>query len=146
VIVKLKYGIYLDKQIDHVFEYLRHPANMEQWQATMLEVRGVSGLDVAGRLQVGARVSDRRKVLGQDITGEWEVTEMEPQRRLALRVTQGALWETIYSLESMDGGTFLTAETTGDLGMVPVSAVAAHRACQRYYEEDLNTLADIMEK
>jgi uncharacterized protein YndB with AHSA1/START domain len=146
MIVKLKYGIYLDKQVGHVFEYLRHPSNMEQWQATMLEVRGVSGLDAAGRLQVGSRVSDRRKVLGEDIAGEWEVTAMEAERRLSLRVTQGALWETTYFLEPLDGGTFLTAETTGDLGSVPVTAVAAHRACQRYYEQDLNTLADLMEK
>ncbi len=64
----------------------------------------MSGLD--GRPATGGlTVSDRRKVLGEDIVGEWEVTAMEPERRLSLRVAQGRFRETTCVVEPLDDGT-----------------------------------------
>lgn len=146
--VKLKHGVYVNKTPGEVFEFLSDPDKMTQWQSTMFEVKGKNKANAHGKLQRGTKVQDRRNVLGKELDSEWEVVDFDQDKRLVLRVTKGPAmpWETTYILEPLEGGTYLSAEGGGDLGNVPMSAITAHRSCQRLFEQDLSTLADILEK
>jgi uncharacterized protein YndB with AHSA1/START domain len=146
--VKLKYGVYVEKSPAEVFSFLCDADRMTEWQSSMFEVKGKARLSDQGQLQRGTRVQDRRNVLGKELDSEWEVAEMEQNKRLVLRVTEGPAkpWETVYTLEEMNGGTYLSADGGGNLGQVPMSSSAAHAACQRMFEQDLRTLVDIIEK
>lgn len=144
--IKLKHGIFVNKPPTAVFDYLSNPDNMLHWQSSMFEIKGKTKVSQHGKLQHGAKVHDRRKVLGKHIDAEWEVIDFVQDKKLVLRVSQGTTpWETTYVLEPHEGGTHLAVEGGGDLGPVPVSASAAHRTCQRMFEQDLTTLADILE-
>ena len=145
--IKLKHGLYLNKSPAEVFAFLCDPDLMLHWQSSMFEIKGKSKANAHGKLQKGTKVHDRRKVLGKEIDGEWEVVEFDQDKRLVLRVASGPVaWQTTYTLEPHEGGTFLSAEGGGDLGNVPVPPGAAHRSCQLLFQQDLNTLADILEK
>ena len=144
--IRLKYGVYVDKSPTEVFNFLADPDRMSEWQSSLFEVKGKKGMGGNGKLQKGAKVNDRRNVLGKEIDSEWEVSEIEQDKRLVLRLTAGlSNWETVYTLSPLDNGTYLTADGNGDLGDVPMSAVAAHRTCQRMFEDDLTTFSDILE-
>jgi uncharacterized protein YndB with AHSA1/START domain len=145
--VRVKHSVFVSKPPTDVFEYLSDQDRMPEWQSTNFKVKGVSKASAHGKLQHGTKVHDTRNVLGQEIDGEWEVFAFDQDKRLGLRVTQGPVpWEMTYTLEPLEGGTFLAADGGGDLGKVPMSAVAANRSCQRLLEKDLETLADILEK
>lgn len=145
--VKVKHGIAVSKTPDVVFAFLSDPDKMPQWQSTNYEVKQKEKASKAGKLQHGTKVHDQRNVLGKKIDGSWEVAEYDQDKRLVLRVAEGPVpWQMTYTLESLEGGTYLSAEGGGDLGKVTMSAVAANRSCQRLLEQDLATLADILEK
>jgi uncharacterized protein YndB with AHSA1/START domain len=145
--INVKYGIHVGKPPADVFAFLADPDKMPLWQSTNFQVKGKKQASGQGKLQRGTKVQDHRKVLGKDIDGEWEVIEHEQDKKLVLKVSQGPVpWQMTYTLAPADGGTFLSAEGGGDLGQVPMSSVAAARSCQRLLEQDLATLADILEK
>lgn len=146
--IKVKHGVYVNKSPADVFVFLSDPHKMPQWQSSDFKVRGTTKAHPQhGRLQHGTKVQDSRNVLGQEIDGEWEVVAFDQDKRLGLRVSQGPVpWEMTYTLEPLESGTFLSAEGGGDLGKVPMSAIAANRSCQRLLEQDLHTLADILDK
>jgi uncharacterized protein YndB with AHSA1/START domain len=144
--IRVKHGIALEKPPAHVFAFLSDVDKMPQWQSTNFGVKEKTKAGGDGKLQRGTRVHDVRNVLGQEIEGEWEVVEHEKDRKLVLRVTKGPVpWEMTYTLEPLEGGgTWLTAEGGGELGKLPLSSVAASRACERLLYDDLSTLADIL--
>jgi uncharacterized protein YndB with AHSA1/START domain len=145
--IKVKHGVHVNKSPAEVFALLSDPDRMPEWQSTNFEVKGKSKANDRGKLQKGAKVQDRRNVLGQQIDGEWEVAELEQDRRLVLKVSSGPVpWTMTYTLEAQEGGTFLSAEGGGDLSGVKLSPAAANRSCQRLLEQDLGTLADILDK
>lgn len=152
--IKVKHGIYVDKPPQDVFAFLADPDKITQWQATSYKVaRKGQGAGAAagagggkGKLQRGERVHDQRNVLGKDVEGEWEVAEYDQDKRLVFRMVQGNIkWEMAFTLEAQNGGTMLTAEGGGDLG-TGLSAAAASRGGQNLIENDLKTLARILEK
>jgi uncharacterized protein YndB with AHSA1/START domain len=146
--ILVKHGVFVDKPPSDVFAFLSDPKKMTEWQSTNFKVKGMTKANAqTGKLQQGTRVQDARNVLGQEIDGEWEVVAFDQDKRLGLRVTQGPVpWEMTYTLVALESGTFLTAEGGGDLGRVPMSAMAANRSCQRLLVQDLQTLADILDK
>jgi len=145
--IRVKHGVYVNKRPADVFAYLSDPHKMPEWQSSNFKVTRTTNACTKGRLQHGTKVHDSRNVLGQEIEGEWEVVGFEQDKRLALRVTKGPVpWEMSYMLEPVESGTFLSAEGHGDLGKVPMSAAAANRSCHRLLEQDLATLADILDK
>jgi uncharacterized protein YndB with AHSA1/START domain len=146
--VKVKHAVYVDKSPTEVFLFLSDHQKMPQWQSTNHKIKGATNTHPKhGRLQHGTKVQDTRNVLGKDIDGEWEVVAFDQDRRLVLRVAQGPVpWEMTYTLEPLENGTHLTAEGGGDMGNVPMSAAAANRSCQSLLEQDLRTLADILDK
>ena len=145
--IRVKHGIHVGKPPADVFAFLSDPDKMPQWQSTNFEVKGKSNAGGKGHLQHGTKVHDRRNVLGKQIDGEWEVVDLVQDKKLVLRVSQGPVpWEMTYTLEPLEGGTLLTAEGGGDIGNVPMSASAANNSCQSLLENDLRTLAHILEK
>jgi uncharacterized protein YndB with AHSA1/START domain len=143
--IKVKHGVQVAKPPAEVFAFLSDPSKMPQWQSTNFEMKDRKAATPQGTLKQGTRVSDRRNVLGKEIDGEWEVVQHDQDKRLVLKVTKGPVpWEMSYTLEPLEGGTFLTAEGGGDMGDLPMSSTAASHACQRLLEDDLATLADIL--
>jgi uncharacterized protein YndB with AHSA1/START domain len=144
--IKVKHGIQVGKPPATVFAFLSDPNKMPEWQSTNFEVADKKEAAGDGRLKAGTRVHDRRNVLGKQIDGEWEVAQYEKDKKLVLRVTKGPVpWEMTFTLEPLEGGTWLSAEGGGDLGELPMSAAAAGRSCQGLLEKDLATLADILD-
>lgn len=86
---------HIDAPIDHVWDTAVDCSRLVDWNVSHIEVR-----DCEGRLdQLGARYSAVSRVLGRNITGEWETTRVE---RPTLIETTG----------STSGGGHLVATTT----------------------------------
>lgn len=68
-----------------VFDLLTDPEKAVVWQSSLLEAK----LEPEGPMRQGTRISEVRKILGRSWESTVEVTQLEPERRFAGRVTSG---------------------------------------------------------
>jgi threonine dehydrogenase-like Zn-dependent dehydrogenase len=80
---KVEHTVVVERSPDDVFAYLTEPANLPEWQTSVLEAKS------DGPLRAGATLTELRKFLGVRIESTLEVTEYEPNRRFAFRVVSG---------------------------------------------------------
>ncbi len=86
---------------DEVFAFLADGENDPQWRSAVLDVTRVSGDGPGARYRQGVKGP-----FGRRLDADYEVTEYEPGRRLAFRVTAGPVRPRgRYELTPADGGT-----------------------------------------
>ena len=83
LVVRIEHSVVVERPPADVFVYLTEPANLPEWQASVLEARS------DGQVQSGAMLTELRKFLGIRIETTLEVTEYEPNERFELRVVSG---------------------------------------------------------
>jgi hypothetical protein len=97
-----------------VFAFLANPENETQWQADLIEAK----LTSPGPIGVGATGRDVRKFMGRETVTTWQVTEFEPNQKMAFKVISGPMpFQGAYIFETANGSTRfvykVTAETSG---------------------------------
>ena len=117
---------------DEVFAYLTDVEKLPEWQGSVVTSR------VDGPLCEGARIVERRSLLGREAETELEVTAYEPGRRFALRSLRGPIELTIdHDLDEVGGQTRLhvaaTAKPSGLLRFA--SRVVEARARQELHRD-----------
>ena len=124
-----------------MFVYLTEPANLPEWQASVLEARS------DGQVQSGAMLTELRKFLGIRIETTLEVTEYEPNERFELRVVSGpASIEVRHLLTPTNRGTRMDVVIQGEMtGFFELSEPIVERAVRRELEADFATLKDLLE-
>jgi uncharacterized membrane protein len=99
-------SIVIGRPIEQVFSFVHEPQNDAAWQTTLIESAQLDD----GPLKVGAQIRERRRFLGIQVEMTKEITEYEPFTRSAFKmVAGGAPMSGAYKLESVEGGTKLTA-------------------------------------
>ena len=111
---RIETSIVINRPIEEVFAYVTNPDNDTQWQSGLLE----SELVGEGPLGVGAKTREVRKFMGRRLESIAEVTEYEPNAKIAFKSTSGPVqYEASYTFEPVEGGTKFTmvgeAETGG---------------------------------
>ena len=128
---------------DEVFEYLAHFENVPEWNYAIVKTQQTSD----GPVGVGTTYKQARS-LPSPSEEAFEVTEFDPDRRLAIRGDLGPFEGTLtYDLESVPDGTKIT--NSADLrahGLLKVAAPLASRRVGDAVAANLQTLKDILER
>jgi uncharacterized protein YndB with AHSA1/START domain len=104
--------ITINRPVDEVFTFLADGRNAKLWRSGVLDVDLVSGAGLGARYSQGVRGPGGRR-----IAADYEVTEFEPNSRIAFRATAGPVRPTgSFTFEGMGTGTVLTFKLDAALG------------------------------
>jgi hypothetical protein len=126
-----------------VAAFMFEPRNDAQWTTGVVESRPRSD----GPLREGARVERVSKFLGRQFAYEYEVTAMEPERFVELRVERPFPMQIRYTLEDAAGGTVARIRAQGEAsGFFRVASVVMAPMVRRNIGKDLEKLKACLER
>jgi len=141
--MKAEVSITIKRSVEDVFAVLSNVEDTPKWSSNALEEKMTS----AGPVGVG---STRRAVVrsfGRTTENEAEVTEFEPNRKIALRGISGPFpFRVSMDFERVTGDT--RVDWTWELaprGFLKLAGPLLARVFTRQFRKDLNTLKDMME-
>jgi len=104
--------ITINRPIDEVFAFVADGRNAQRWRSGVLDVDLVSGAGLGARYSQGVRGPGGRR-----IAADYEITEYEPNSKIAFRATAGPVRPTgSFTFEGMGTGTILTFRLDAALG------------------------------
>lgn len=111
--IKVEHSVVINRPVADVFAYASNPANEPKWQDGVVD----AGISSGNEMAVGAEITETRKFMGRDMVSRLTVTEYEPNKKFAGRVTEGPVpFEVTETFEEMDGGTKVTVHIEGEPG------------------------------
>jgi uncharacterized protein YndB with AHSA1/START domain len=140
--MKFTNTVVIDRRPAAVFAFLAHFENVPEWNYAISETRKVSD----GPVRVGSRYRQTRTVPARG-EEEFEVTELDPDRRLSVRGTLGPFAaEITYLLDPAGSATRLTntvnLQPSGPLRLIAPLATSRVRSA---VATNLDTLRQILE-
>ncbi len=136
----------IDRPCADVAAYAGDPTNAPQWYANITSVRWQTEPPV----RVGSRLDFVARFLGRTLAYTYEVVELIPGQRLAMRTAQGPFpMETTYTWQPVTGTrtrTRMTLRNRGaPTGFGKVAAPVMAAAMRRANDKDLANLKRILE-
>jgi uncharacterized membrane protein len=128
--------IVIDRPLDEVAAYAADPSNAPDWYANISSVRWRTTPPV----QTGSQLDFQATFLGRRLAYTYEVTVLEPGRRLVMRTAQGPFpMETTYTWTAIDvDRTRMTLRNRGEpSGFARISAPLMAAAMRRANRADL---------
>jgi uncharacterized protein YndB with AHSA1/START domain len=140
---RIETSVVINRPIEEVFAYATNPENDKLWQSGVVE----SGLVGEGPLGVGVQTREVRKFLGRRLEGTAEITEYEPNVKIAIRSTSGPVqYEVWLTFETVDAGTKLTMVGEADTGgFFKLAEGLVMRQFQKEMQGAFAVLKDILE-
>lgn len=135
----------IDRPCEAVAEYAGNPENAPVWYAKIVSVRSLTPPPVA----VGSQVVFVADFLGRRLEYTYEVTELEPARRMVMRTAEGPFpMETTYTWAPVgEGRTRMTLRNRGEpAGFSRVVAPFMAAAMRRANRKDLAALKLLLER
>jgi uncharacterized membrane protein len=141
--VRFDLDIVIDRPVEDVFAYVTDVRNLPEWQESAIEADWV---EAAGPGK-GARLHERRELLGRTIESELEVTAYEPNRRFDLKALSGPVrFEVSHRFEAANGGTRVLLATEAEVGgMLRFAGPMVARQAERQMRADLERLQQVLE-
>ncbi len=140
---RIETSVVINRPVKEVFAFLEDPANDPQWQSGLLEAEYTS----EGPLGVGTTAREVRKLLGRRIESTYEITEYEPDSKMALKTTSGPIpIEQSASFEAVEEGTKVTL--VGEFepgGFFKLAEPIVGRVAKRQFEADVANLKELLE-
>ncbi|WP_295696899.1 SRPBCC family protein [Lapillicoccus sp.] len=135
----------IGRPVADVATFAGDPTNAPLWYANIRSVTWKTPPPVA----VGSRLDFVAQFLGRRLAYTYEVVELDPERRLVMRTTDGPFpMETTYTWEST--GTEQTRMTLGNrgnpTGFSHIVAPVMERAIRRATSQDLSRLQALLER
>jgi uncharacterized protein YndB with AHSA1/START domain len=126
-----------------VAAFAADPANATRWYENIESVQP----RYVGQPTVGSRAEFTARFLGRSMTYTYEITELEPGRRLVMSTDEGPFpMETTYTWEEAPGGTRMRLRNRGEpSGFAGVAAPLMERAIRRANRKDLSRLKGVLE-
>lgn len=132
----------IERPVSDVFAYMTDPSRLSEWQSDVLEAVP------DGALAPGATVREVRRFLGRRMEFVQEVTEFEPDRRLAMRTRSGPfpLAATI-DFEARGSATTVSfrAEANDPGRFFKLAEPVVVRVAERQVRNQFQTAKDILE-
>lgn len=134
----------IERPVDEVSAYAGDPSHAPEWYANIRSVRWQTPPPVGA----GSRMEFVAHFLGRRLTYTYEVTELDPGRRLVMSTAQGPFpMETAYEWTPTEsGGTLMSLRNRGEpRGFGRVSAPLLAAAVRRNTTKDLQRLKQLLE-
>ena len=123
--------------VARVFAFVADGGNAKRWRPGVLDVEHVSGSGVGARYKQGVKGPGGRRV-----DADYEITAMEPGRRIAFRATAGPVRPAgEYTFEDLDGSTRVTMSLSATLS--GWKALLMGGAVQKTMDAEVRTIESI---
>ncbi|NIS83510.1 MAG: hypothetical protein GTO14_25680 [Anaerolineales bacterium] len=141
--MKIEHSVVIERPIEEVFAFLNDAENNPTWQSGVLEAEKTS----EGDIEKGTTYREVRKFLGQRIESTYEITEHEPNKKLASKTISGPIPVTLTTtFESVEGGTKVTVVGEADPGgFFKLAEAVVSRTFAKSLDADFGSLKAIME-
>ncbi len=136
--------VVIDRPRAEVAAYAADPDNATRWYVNIKSVEWQTPRPLA----VGSRIAFVAEFLGRRLEYVYEVTQLDPERRLVMRTpAQPFPMETTYTWEDADGGgTLMSLENSGaPSGVSRLATPFITRSMRRSNRKDLDLLKRILE-
>jgi len=135
--------IVINRPQAEVAAFASDPDNAPRWYENIKSV----AWETDRPFRVGSRIAFVAEFLGRRLAYKYEVTALEPGRRLVMQTRQGPFpMETIYAWGTADGGTLMTLQNRGDpTGFAAIFAPFMSYAIRRANRKDLLRLKRLLE-
>ena len=136
-------SVTVNRPVEEVWDFIGSFENTTRWSRGVLEARQTSD----GPLGVGSTLQTVVKAFGRRRTADYLVTEYEPGRAFAFKVTSGPMTSRArYSIEPAGAGTRLTASGEAQAtGLYKLLAPVLVRTLERHSQDDLTNVKRILE-
>ena len=136
-------SVTVNRSVEAVWDFISNFENTTRWSRGVLEARQTSD----GPLGVGSTLQTVVKAFGRRRTGDYLVTEYEPNHAFAFKVTSGPMTSRArYSVEPAGAGTRLTASGEAEAtGLYKLLAPILVRIVKRHSQDDLANVKRILE-
>ena len=133
----------INRPIAEVFALAGDPAKDSSWATVMVESRMTSD----GPIEKGAQLVQVLRFLGKRVEAQCEVTEYEPDHRVAFTMVAGPnRGANERTFEAVDGGTRVSMVTRGDsTGLFKLADPVLKRMATKQMAADLNVLKELLE-
>ncbi|MGH2356881.1 MAG: SRPBCC family protein [Candidatus Limnocylindria bacterium] len=133
----------INRPVEEVFAVLSNLENNPKWSSAALEAKTIS----AGPIGVGTRARFVGKFLGRRIESESEITEFEPNRKLAFQNMSGPFpFRGSLTVEAIEGETRVNADFEAEPGgFFKLAEPLFMSMGRRQFENDLANLKKLME-
>lgn len=102
--LNIEKSVVINRPIEEVFAFVSPGENWSQWATELVESKKTS----EGPLDVGTTYVHVAQMLGRRIENGYEVTEYEPNRKVSMKATSGAVpADVALTFEPVEGGTRL---------------------------------------
>ena len=139
---KVETSVVVNRPVGEVFQYMSINENALQWQPGLLETRITN--DVQG---VGKAWIDVVQVLGRRMEIPFQLTDWQPDRKLAFQSTGGPIpMQGSYAFAPNGAGVQVTFLLTGEPGgFFKLAEPVLMRLLQRQWDTNLANLKDVLE-
>jgi uncharacterized membrane protein len=111
--VRFETTVTIDRPVQEVFAFVRDPEAVPQWQAAVVSVE----TEQQGPLQAGSKLTEIRKFLGRELRSTLQVTALDENRTLNLKVLEGPIpFSVNQDFEDLGGSTKVTVVGEGEPG------------------------------
>ena len=134
----------IKRPLEEVFAFTSDPARLSQWQKAVIESRQTSD----GPPGVGAKGVNVRKVMGQRIEANWEVTAYKANEGYTIKSTAGGpvAFELTYAFTAVEGGTRVQVKFQGEAkGPLKVMEGMIAGGFKEDFEKDHQQLKQLLE-
>jgi uncharacterized protein YndB with AHSA1/START domain len=133
----------IDAPVGKVFAFVSDFRNNSKWQDGVIETTQTPD----GPTQVGTKVKDVRTFLGQKMDSTFEVTEFEPDKKVAFKSTSGPIQFMFeQTFESTGGGTKLSVHVELEAkGFFKLAEGALGNNLKKTFEEQSVKLKSMLE-
>ena len=142
--MRVEESVEINRPVEEFFSYVSTLENLPEWAGPALEVRK----DTPGTPKEGDTFTSVAKFLGRRFETPFQITSVEPDRRLSYHATGGPLPDQRWTLacEEVSGGTRYTQVVEGEpRGFFRLADPLLERALRRQFRADLETLKDVLE-
>jgi carbon monoxide dehydrogenase subunit G len=140
-VVRIDFTLAIARPPEDVFERLVDLDRLSEWQESAL------GSTADGPLAHGARVKERRRILGREVDNELEVTAFERPRQLTLKALGGPVPFTVdHRLVDDDGSTLLHVVAEAKTGtFMKLAEPMLARTAEQEMRKDFTRLKEQLE-
>ena len=135
-------SVHINRPIDEVFAYVSDPSRMKEWNTDLVDAY------VDGPVQLGARLTQVRSLLGQKIEATAEVTALDPPNSLSFASIGGGMINMMgsYLFEAMGEGTHFTLSVDiAPTGVLKIAEGALVDNASKNMQQNLAMLKQILE-
>ena len=140
--IEIGHSAIINRPVSEVFAFVADVNNVGQWQSPVTEARKTS----EGPIGAGTQYSYAGQFLGKQIEVVTQITEFEPDKKLAFKSVSGPKAEAAWTFAAVEDGTKVDMALQGEVGgLFNLAEPVLARMLSRRIEADWSNLKDLLE-